>query len=104
MVDEGQAIIERQAWPEFGELLGESWALKKQLSDSVSTPEINAIYLAAMKAGATGGKLLGAGGGGFILFFVEPEKQDNVRNELSDLTHVPFQFENRGTEIIYEDV
>lgn len=103
MVDEGQAIIERGAWSEFGELLGESWVLKKQLSASVSTPAIDDIYSAAIKAGATGGKLLGAGGGGFILFFVPPDRQDNVRRALSDLTHVSFQFENRGTEIIYRD-
>lgn len=103
MVDEGVGIIERRDWVKFGALLDSAWTLKKQLSDSVSTPSIDRIYEKAMQAGAAGGKLLGAGGGGFILFLVEPEKQEGVKAVLADLTHVPFEFEARGTEVIYSD-
>ncbi len=103
MVDEGLACIKDSNWIVFGKLLHESWMLKRQLSDYVSTPKIDSIYEIALKAGATGGKLLGAGGGGFILFLVEPDKQDRVKVALSDLSYMPFKFETEGTKIIYKD-
>lgn len=84
----------------FGELLHESWQLKKSLSEKVSSPQINEIYEKAIQAGAVGGKLLGAGGGGFMLFFVPLNKQEAVKQALSCLLHVPFRFENSGSTII----
>lgn len=86
---------------DFGRLLHESWMIKRSLTDKISTPQIDKIYEAALNAGALGGKLLGAGGGGFILFFVEPEHQPKVREKLKNFLYVPFKFENLGTQIIY---
>lgn len=85
---------------EIGKLLGESWRLKRSLSEKISTSEIDEIYQAGLNAGATGGKILGAGGGGFILFFVKPELQNKVKEALSRLTHVPFRFENSGSRVV----
>ena len=85
---------------EFGSLLNETWKLKKTLSSKISNGEIDTIYERAIKAGATGGKLLGAGGGGFMLFYVEPEMQERVRKELSSYLHIPFRFDFEGSRII----
>jgi D-glycero-alpha-D-manno-heptose-7-phosphate kinase len=102
MVDEALDILknENQDLLALGELLHETWQLKKSLSDKISSPLINEIYEKALKAGAMGGKLLGAGGGGFMLFFVPPNKQEAVKQALSFLLHVPFRFENAGSRII----
>jgi len=86
---------------DFGRLLNESWQLKRSLTNKISTPEIDEIYQTAMKAGAVGGKLLGAGGGGFILIFVSPELRPRVKESLQGLLHVPFRFENTGSQIIF---
>lgn len=86
---------------EFGRLLDYTWRLKRGISDTISTDSIDAIYDRALKAGATGGKLLGAGGGGFLLFYVEQDKQASVMKALQDLLYVPFQFETEGTQVIY---
>ncbi len=86
---------------EFGRLLDYSWSLKKGLNSEISTDTIDMIYRRAKEAGAIGGKILGAGGGGFILLYVELDKQKAVRNALEDLLYVPFQFEERGTTTIY---
>ena len=86
---------------DFGRLLHESWMLKRSLTDKISTPQIDRIYNDAIGAGALGGKLLGAGGGGFILFFVEPENQPAVKERLKGLLHVPFGFDTTGSQIIY---
>ena len=88
MVDEGMQILQNRNGDvrEIGELLNEGWRLKKEMSDLVTTNAIDEIYDAAMDAGALGGKLLGAGGGGFLLVFVAPENQDAVRERLADLT------------------
>lgn len=85
---------------EFGKLLGESWRIKRTLSDRVTNPTVDACYDAAMRAGAVGGKLLGAGGGGFMLLFVRPEDQPRVREALRDLIQVPFKFDVAGSRIV----
>jgi D-glycero-alpha-D-manno-heptose-7-phosphate kinase len=86
---------------DFGKLLDESWKIKKTLSSQISNPHIDDIYTAAKEAGAIGGKLLGAGGGGFIIFFVKPELQPKVKEKLKNLLYVPIRFENLGSQIIY---
>lgn len=103
MADDGLELVQKQDWQMFGKLLEEAWYKKKQLSDRISTLDIDAIYDKAILAGASSGKLLGAGGGGFILFFVEPDKQAAVKTALSTLTWVPFQLESEGTEVIFSD-
>lgn len=85
---------------EIGKLLDQNWKYKRSLSDKVSSPEIDQIYEAAMKAGAIGGKLLGAGGGGFMVFLVKPALQNKVREALGHLIHVPFRFENNGSRVV----
>ncbi|MDP8265790.1 MAG: kinase [Candidatus Aceula meridiana] len=85
----------------FGRLLDESWKIKRGLSDKITTPHIDEIYQRAQQAGALGGKLLGAGGGGFILLFAEPEKQDKIREKLKDFLEIPLRFENLGSQIIF---
>jgi len=89
---------------EFGKLMHESWQLKRSLTDKISTPYIDYLYEAATRAGATGGKLLGAGGSGFILFFVRPELQPRVKETLHGLLHVPFRFEDLGSQVIFYDL
>ncbi len=84
----------------FGELMNETWELKKNLSGKVSNQEIEEIYAVAMKNGAIGGKLCGAGGGGFMLFYVEPHNQQKVREVLNGYLHVPFKFDFDGSKII----
>lgn len=86
---------------EFGKLLDYTWKLKKQTGTKISTDAIDVLYDRAIKAGAIGGKLLGAGGGGFLLFYVEKEKQENVGQALIDLLRIPFVFENAGTQVIH---
>jgi D-glycero-alpha-D-manno-heptose-7-phosphate kinase len=86
---------------DFGKLLHQNWLIKRKLTNKISTKQIDEIYNRGIKAGALGGKLLGAGGGGFILFFVEPEKQKKVKEKLKDLLYVPIKFESLGSQIIY---
>ena len=86
---------------EFGRLMDYNWQMKRSLNKDISTSFIDEIYERAKKAGALGGKVLGAGGGGFILFYVELDKQASVRRALQDLLYVPFQFETEGTSVIY---
>lgn len=86
----------------FGELLDYTWQLKKSLSKNISNSEIDEIYNRAKKVGAIGGKLLGAGGGGFILLYVPIEYQERVKNELKEFLYIPFKFENEGTKILYK--
>lgn len=102
MVTEGSNILTSDGdIGEFGKLLHESWMIKRELSSLITTPDIDHIYETGLRSGATGGKLLGAGGGGFMLFYVEPEKQDAVKTSLDRLLHVPFQFESAGSQIIF---
>lgn len=102
MVDEAVAILKDDDAPieEFGRLLGDSWMNKKRLADCVSTPVIDQLYDEAIRAGAIGGKILGAGGGGFLLLFAKPECQPMIRERLKSLVHVPFKFENLGSQIV----
>lgn len=86
---------------EFGELMHEAWQAKRSLSAKVSNTEVDDLYERACHAGALGGKLTGAGGGGFLLLFVPPERQAAVRESLSHLIHVPFALENNGSQIIF---
>lgn len=102
MVDEAISILHSpvQSLEDFGRLLDASWQYKRSLSERVSTAEIDAIYEAAMSAGAIGGKILGAGGGGFMLIFAKPDRQAAIRDRLKDLVHVPFNFENAGSRVV----
>ena len=102
LVDEGVKILtSKDDLDDFGRLLDYTWQLKKSLSGRISNNALDEIYDKAKNAGALGGKVLGAGGGGFILFFVNPEKRQNVIQALHPLTHVPFNFETGGTRVIY---
>ena len=102
MVDEGSSILKNPniSLDEFGKLLHESWQVKRSLSDKVSNSLINEIYEVARSSGALGGKVLGAGGGGFILLFVKPKDQEVVKVKLKNLVHVPFKFENTGSKVV----
>lgn len=104
LVEEALSILTGEGALEgFGTLLDEAWKLKRSLADNISTSQIDAIYEAGREAGALGGKLLGAGGGGFILFFVRPEDQPKVQARLRHLLQVPFRFETAGSQIIFYD-
>ena len=102
MVDSAVDILLDPKTPlrELGELLHESWRLKRELADNLSNAQIDEIYAAGREAGAIGGKLLGAGGGGFMLFLVEPEKREQVRARLKDLIHVNISLDSDGSKIV----
>ncbi|BEV73296.1 hypothetical protein THUN1379_27780 [Paludibacterium sp. THUN1379] len=102
MVDEAIGLLQdsREPIERFGQLLHTSWLYKRSLSDRVSTPEIDEIYQSALDAGALGGKILGAGGGGFLLLFAKPERQQAIRERLHKLIHVPFDFEDSGSRVV----
>jgi D-glycero-alpha-D-manno-heptose-7-phosphate kinase len=87
----------------FGKLLHEGWQAKRSLSPNISNSYVEEIYHDAMSAGAIGGKLMGAGGGGFMLLFVPPSNHSRVREKLSGLLYVPFKFEFSGSQIIFFD-
>lgn len=104
MVDEGIAILNKgRDMGEFGKLLHESWQVKRQLSSKVTNSRIEEIYNEALMTGALGGKLIGAGGGGFMLLFVRPTDQNRVKERLRKLICVPFQFEFSGSQVIFFD-
>lgn len=86
---------------DFGRLLDHTWKLKKQTGSAVSTNSIDALYEKGMQAGALGGKLLGAGGGGFLVFYVQPEYQEAVKEAMKELMYIPFRFEDGGTRVIH---
>ncbi|MBI2055297.1 MAG: kinase [Candidatus Sungbacteria bacterium] len=106
MVTEAQEILENRASniEDFGRLLRESWEIKRTLSSQVSNPFIDAVYKKALEAGALGGKLLGAGGGGFLLIFARPDRHLKIKEELQPLRYVPFRFEDLGSQIIHKTV
>ena len=101
MVREAVDVLNGNDMLKFGRLLDESWKLKRTLSDKISSTYIDDLYSTAIRAGAVGGKLLGAGGGGFVLIFVEPSRKDKIRKALKNLLEVPFKFENLGSQIIF---
>jgi D-glycero-alpha-D-manno-heptose-7-phosphate kinase len=103
MVDQAVDILNNkiESIDDFGRLLHESWTYKKALSSKVSNGHIDEIYETGLKAGALGGKILGAGGGGFILFFVKPELRGAVKRALHKLLYVPFRFDTLGSQIVY---
>jgi len=105
LVDESIRILQSdsESLDRFGSLLHESWMHKKSLADVISSVEIDSIYETARKNGALGGKLLGAGGGGFMLLFVPPQRHGAVREALRNLIYVPFSFETQGSQIILYD-
>jgi D-glycero-alpha-D-manno-heptose-7-phosphate kinase len=101
MVDEGtQLLTGAGSLDGFGDLLHEAWQLKRGLSGAVSNPEVDRIYEAARAAGARGGKLLGAGGGGFMVFYAPPESHPRIKEALSDLLWVPFSFDFGGSQVV----
>jgi D-glycero-alpha-D-manno-heptose-7-phosphate kinase len=104
MVEEAcEILIKNRPFEEFGRLLHEAWFLKKSLSKEISRAEIDGIYDAALAAGAWGGKIIGAGGGGFLLLFAPPQAQAAIRMQLKDLLEVPFEFDKHGSQIIFYD-
>jgi D-glycero-alpha-D-manno-heptose-7-phosphate kinase len=103
LVDEGAEALTAGDLDKFGSLLHQNWLLKREQSPLVSNEQIDAIYQRAYNAGALGGKLLGAGAGGFMIFYVPPGRQEAVKVELSDLLYVPFKFEREGCTIVYRE-
>jgi D-glycero-alpha-D-manno-heptose-7-phosphate kinase len=102
LVDEAEAIIgnPNRSLDEFGQLLHESWQIKRTLTKKITNASIDSIYEAGLSAGALGGKLCGAGGGGFMLFYVPPDRREALRTRLKNLLCVPFGFSNRGSHVV----
>ena len=103
LVDEAEKILEdkHSDLDDFGRLLDVTWRLKRQTGGAITTNSIDDYYEKGIKAGALGGKLLGAGGGGFLLFYVQPDKKESVMSAMRDLLFVPFCFEDGGTRVIH---
>ena len=103
LVDEAEKVLTDKSsdLDEFGSLLDHTWRLKRQTGNAVSTDSIDGLYSKGIAAGALGGKLLGAGGGGFLVFYVQPEYRESVMRAMSELLYIPFEFENGGTKVIY---
>jgi D-glycero-alpha-D-manno-heptose-7-phosphate kinase len=102
LVDAAEAVVSspNASLDEFGKLMHESWQIKRSLTSKISNPTLDEIYNAGISAGALGGKLLGAGGGGFMLFYVPPEKRQALRQRLKHLLCVPFNFSSRGSHVV----
>ncbi len=103
LVDDAEQILtdKNTDLDEFGKLLDHTWRLKRQTGSAVSTENIDLLYEKGIKAGALGGKLLGAGGGGFLVFYVQPEQQEAVKQAMNNLMYIPFEFEDGGTRVIH---
>ena len=103
LVDDAEQVLvdSKSDLDEFGRLLDHTWRLKRQTGPRISTNSIDELYERGIKAGALGGKLLGAGGGGFMVFYATADKQPAVRQAMQGLLHVPFKFENGGTRVIH---
>ena len=103
LVDEAEKVLtdKHSDLDQFGRLLDHSWRLKRQTGGAITTNSIDTLYEKGIKAGALGGKLLGAGGGGFLVFYVRPEQQAAVKETMKDLLYVPFKFEDGGTRVIH---
>jgi len=98
-----RAALERQELSEFGRLLHENWIMKRKLASGISNSQIDNLYQHALKAGALGGKICGAGGGGFLLLYSEPKNHDKIRKKLKHLTEFRFSYEPEGTRIVHHD-
>ena len=98
---QGKEAITREAFDELGEMLHQGWQLKKQLASKISNPELDEMYQVARKNGAIGGKITGAGGGGFLLLYVPAEKREDIRSALWGLEEIPFRFEADGSKVIF---
>lgn len=103
LVDEATSLLQckEERLEEFGQLLHEQWLIKRDMSSKISNGHLDDIYQVGLRAGALGGKLLGAGGGGFMMFFVQPERQKEVKEALRHLLYVPSRFDHLGSQIIY---
>lgn len=103
LVDEAEKILvdKERNLDDFGKLLDETWKLKRQTGGAVSTDGIDCLYQRGIEAGALGGKLLGAGGGGFLVFYVQPDKREALAKAMGELMNIPFEFENGGTRVIH---
>lgn len=103
LVDEAERVLTDKDCnlDKFGQLLDYTWRLKRKTGAAVSTNSIDNLYAKGIESGALGGKLLGAGGGGFLVFYVQPEKQEAVKKSMSGLMHIPFEFEDGGTRVIH---
>lgn len=101
MAYELKEVLEHNQIDDFGRILNEGWLLKRSLANSISNPLVDTLYNSGIEAGALGGKLLGAGGAGFVLFYCPEEKQNAFREKMSAYTEMPFKFENYGSKIIY---
>ena len=103
LVDDAEAVFEDKHadLDDFGRLLDVTWKLKRQTGGAITTNSIDALYEKGIAAGALGGKLLGAGGGGFLVFYVPPEKKESVMEAMKDLLYVPFKFEDGGTRVVH---
>lgn len=103
LVDDAEKVLEdkHSDLDDFGRLLDTTWRLKRQTGGAITTNSIDALYEKGIEAGALGGKLLGAGGGGFLVFYVQPEKKSSVMDAMKDILYVPFQFEDSGTQVIH---
>lgn len=103
LVDEAEQVLvdKEKDLDDFGRLLDHTWKLKRQTGSSVSTNSIDTFYEKGIQAGALGGKLLGAGGGGFLVFYVTEDKQEAVKEAMKDLMYIPFEFEDGGTRVIH---
>lgn len=103
LVDDAEDVLtnKERNLDDFGYLLDHTWKLKRQTGSAVSTSNIDALYQKGIEAGALGGKLLGAGGGGFLVFYVQPEKREALKAAMHDLLYVPFHFEDGGTRVLY---
>ena len=103
-VKTGEEILKNGKIDDFGKLLNSAWVTKKKLSNSISNGSIDSLYNHALKKGALGGKILGAGGGGFFLFYAREEIKNNIFKDYNKIINIPFKFSSRGTEIIYKSI
>lgn len=101
MAYELKNVLEHNQIDDFGRILNEGWLLKRSLANSISNPLVDTLYNSGIEAGALGGKLLGAGGAGFVLFYCPEDKQETFRKQMSGYIEMPFKFENYGSKIIY---
>ncbi|GAH00273.1 unnamed protein product, partial [marine sediment metagenome] len=101
LTEEMRDALQNNDLTDFGTILHKGWLYKQKLSSNITNDMINSLYIKARKAGAAGGKILGSGGGGFLLFYCEEKHQDKVRKALSTLQETIFDFEPQGSRIIY---